>query len=213
MPSTFACGRMPRGKPTGSGGGRIFPSGNGARCAKIIRPTATAGIIFRTITPAAGLIAGARMACWESPIANAGSVLRWRMWNGRDPILKERLFGLTGPEGNHGEDVKEQYFYLDSTPTHSYMKALYKYPQAPFPYEQLVQENGRRTRLDPEFEILDTGVFDQDRYFDVFVEYAKNAPDDILIRITVCNRGPDPATIHLAADAVGAQFVDLGLPA
>jgi hypothetical protein len=119
------------------------------------------------------------------------------MWNGRDLILKERLFGLSGPEGNHGEDVKEQYFYLDSTPTHSYMKGLYKYPQARFPYDDLVLENMRRTRQDPEYEILDTGVFDQNRYFDVFVEYAKNGPDDILIRITVCNRGPDPATIHL----------------
>jgi hypothetical protein len=119
------------------------------------------------------------------------------MWNGRDPILKERLFGLSGPEGNHGEDVKEQYFYLDSTPTHSYMKGLYKYPQNLFPYDQLVAENRRRTRQNPEFEILDTGVFDQNRYFDVFVEYAKNAPDDILIRITVINRGPDPATIHM----------------
>jgi len=119
------------------------------------------------------------------------------MWNGRDPILKERLFGLTGPEGNHGEDVKEQYFYLDSTPTHSYVKGLYKYPQTLFPYQQLVEENRRRTRLEPEYEILDTGVFDQDKYFDVFVEYAKNAPDDILIRITVNNRGPEPATIHL----------------
>jgi hypothetical protein len=119
------------------------------------------------------------------------------MWNGRDPILKERLFGLTGPEGNHGEDVKEQYFYLDSTPTHSYMKGLYKYPQAPFPYKQLVDENHRRTRFDPEYEIIDTGVFDQNKYFDVFVEYAKNTPDDILIRITVCNRASEPATIHL----------------
>jgi hypothetical protein len=119
------------------------------------------------------------------------------LWNGRDPILKERLFGLTGPEGNHGEDVKEQYFYLDSTPTHSYMKALYKYPQAPFPYSQLVEENRRRTKQDPEFEIIDTGVFDQNRYFDVFVEYAKNTPDDILIRITVCNRAPEAATIHM----------------
>jgi hypothetical protein len=119
------------------------------------------------------------------------------LWNGRDPILKERLFGLTGPEGNHGEDVKEQYFYLDSTPTHSYMKGLYKYPQALFPYQQLVEENRRRSRLDPEYEILDTGVFDQNKYFDVFVEYAKNAPDDILIRITVSNRGSEPATIHL----------------
>ncbi|MGD0388169.1 MAG: glucosidase [Tepidisphaeraceae bacterium] len=119
------------------------------------------------------------------------------LWNGRDPILKERLFGLTGPEGNHGEDVKEQYFYLDSTPTHSYMKGLYKYPQALFPYQQLVEENRRRTRLDSEYEIVDTGVFDQNKYFDVFVEYAKNAPEDILIRITVNNRGTEPATIHL----------------
>jgi Glycosyl hydrolase family 63 C-terminal domain len=119
------------------------------------------------------------------------------MWNGSDLILKERLFGLSGPEGNHGEDVKEQYFYLDSTPTHSYMKGLYKYPQCRFPYDDLLLQNMRRTRQDPEYEILDTGVFDQNRYFDVFVEYAKNGPDDILIRITVCNRGPDPATIHM----------------
>ncbi len=119
------------------------------------------------------------------------------MWNGRDLILKVRLFGMSGPEGNHGEDVKEQYFYLDSTPTHSYMKGLYKYPQSPFPYDDLLLQNMRRTRQDPEYEILDTGVFDQNRYFDVFVEYAKNGPDDILIRITVCNRGPDVATIHM----------------
>ncbi|HTU03770.1 MAG TPA: hypothetical protein VMG58_18190, partial [Candidatus Sulfotelmatobacter sp.] len=119
------------------------------------------------------------------------------LWNGNDPILKERLFGLTGPEGNHGEDVKEQYFYLDSTPTHSYLKALYKYPQAEFPYAQLVAENHRRGRLDPEFELTDTGVFDDNRYFDVFAEYAKNAPDDILIRITVANRGPASAVVHL----------------
>jgi hypothetical protein len=119
------------------------------------------------------------------------------LWNGRDPILKERLFGLTGPEGNHGEDVKEDYFYLDSTPTHSYMKALYKYPQAEFPYAQLAAENGRRSRLDPEFELADTGVFHENRYFDVFAEYAKGSPNDILIRITVANRGPEPATLHL----------------
>ncbi len=119
------------------------------------------------------------------------------LWNGSDNILKERLFGLTGPEGNHGEDVKEQYFYLDSTPTHSYMKALYKYPQTAFPYEWLVSENRRRTRSDPEFEILDTGVFDKNRYFDVFVEYAKKSPDDVLIRVTVCNRGSEPADFHL----------------
>jgi hypothetical protein len=119
------------------------------------------------------------------------------LWNGRDPILKERLFGLTGPEGNHGEDVKEYYFHLDSTPTHSYMKLLYKYPQAPFPYTQLVEQNARRGREQGEFELLDCGVFDQDRYFDVFVEYAKSSPHDILVRITVENRGPEPASLHV----------------
>jgi Glycosyl hydrolase family 63 C-terminal domain len=117
-------------------------------------------------------------------------------WNGRDPILKERLFGLTNPEGNHGEDVKEQYFYLDSTPTHSYMKALYKYPQAEFPYERLVEENRRRGVEEGEFEILDTGVFDGG-YFDVFAEYAKASPEDILVQITVANRGPAEARIEV----------------
>jgi hypothetical protein len=119
------------------------------------------------------------------------------LWNGRDPILKERLFGLTGNEGNHGEDVKEYYFYLDSTPTHSYMKCLYKYPQAAFPYGQLVEENRRRDRGQPEYELVDTGVFDDDRYFDVVVEYAKATPDDLLIRITAVNRGPQAAELHL----------------
>ncbi len=119
------------------------------------------------------------------------------LWNGRDPILKERLFGLTGPEGNHGEDVKELYYYLDSTPTHSYMKALYKYPQAEFPYARLVEENRRRGKHERELELLDTGVFDDDRYFDVFAEYAKADPDDVLVRITIANRGPERATLHL----------------
>jgi hypothetical protein len=119
------------------------------------------------------------------------------LWNGRDPILKERLFGLTGPEGNHGEDVKELYYYLDSSPTHSYLKALYKYPQAEFPYERLVRENRERGRQDAELELADTGVFDGDRYFDVVAEYAKAGPEDILIRITVSNRGPEAATLHL----------------
>lgn len=119
------------------------------------------------------------------------------LWNERDPILKERLFGLTGPEGNHGEDVKEEYFYLDSTPTHSYMKALYKYPQQRFPYEQLVDENRKRGKKDREFELADTGVFDDGRYFDVFAEYAKALPDDILIRVTIANRGPNAAPIHV----------------
>ncbi len=119
------------------------------------------------------------------------------LWNGKDPILKERLFGLTGSEGNHGEDVKEYYFYLDSTPTHSYMKGLYKYPQGAYPYAWLVEENGRRGRRDSEFELLDTGVFNDNRYFDVFVEYAKAGIDDILIRITAHNRGPEAAPLHL----------------
>jgi hypothetical protein len=119
------------------------------------------------------------------------------LWNGRDPILKERLFGLTNSEGNHGEDVKEYYFYLDSTPTHSYMKYLYKYPQAAFPYADLVDTNKRRSRDEMEYELLDTGVFDGDRYFDVFVEYAKGGPEDILVRITAANRGPDAAELHL----------------
>src|SRR5207342_2691762 len=106
------------------------------------------------------------------------------LWNERDPILKERLFGLTGSEGNHGEDVKEYYFYLDSTPTHSYMKMLYKYPQHTFPYADLVQTNRSRSKQEPEYELLDTGIFDENRYFDVFIEYAKADADDILIRIT-----------------------------
>ena len=119
------------------------------------------------------------------------------LWNGRDPILKERLFGLAGNEGNHGEDVKEYYYYLDSTPTHSYMKMLYKYPQREFPYAQLIEENRRRGKGAPEFELVETGLFNDDRYFDVFSEYAKAAPDDILIRFTAHNRGPEAATLHL----------------
>ena len=119
------------------------------------------------------------------------------LWNHQDPILKERLFGLSGPEGNHGEDVKELYYYLDSTPTHSYMKALYKYPQTAFPYDQLVDENRRRGLLDPEFDLTDTGIFDADRYFDVFIEYAKAAAEDIVIRITIHNRGPEAAPLDV----------------
>ena len=118
-------------------------------------------------------------------------------WNGRDPILKERLFGLNGLEGNHGEDVKEYYYYLDSTPTHSYMKYLYKYPQAEFPYSRLVDGNRARSRSDREYELIDTGIFDDDRYFDIFIEYAKRDCDDILARVTVINRGHDHASLHL----------------
>jgi hypothetical protein len=119
------------------------------------------------------------------------------LWNGNDPILKERLFGVTNGEGNHGEDVKEYYFYLDNTSTHSYMKYLYKYPQRAYPYEELVATNRRRTRTEFEYELLDTGVFEDNRYFDVFVEYAKESPQDILIKITACNRGPETASLHL----------------
>ncbi len=119
------------------------------------------------------------------------------LWNGKDPILKERLFGLNGEEGNHGEDVKESYFYLSASPTHSYMKALYKYPQAEFPYAWLVEENRRRGKKDPEFELADTGVFNENRYFDFFVEYAKASPDDILIRLTAVNRGPETVSLQV----------------
>jgi len=119
------------------------------------------------------------------------------LWNKKDPILKERLFGLTNPEGNHGEDAKEQWYYLDSTPTHSYMRGLYKYPQQAFPYEQLIRENARRGKLEPEYELHDTGIFEGDRYFDVFVEYAKDGPEDLLIRFTIENRGPDAAPLTL----------------
>ncbi|QHW00982.1 MGH1-like glycoside hydrolase domain-containing protein [Spirosoma endbachense] len=119
------------------------------------------------------------------------------LWNGKDPILKERYFGLTNGEGNHGEDVKELYYYLDNTPTHSYQRMLYKYPQAAYPYEQLIVENRHRTRQDPEFELLDTGLFDQDRYFDVFVDYAKAGPQDILMTVTIYNRGPETADLYV----------------
>src|SRR6516162_807818 len=119
------------------------------------------------------------------------------LWNGKDPIIKERLFGLTNSEGNHGEDVKEYYFYLDSTPTHSYMKYLYKYPQGEYPYGDLVKTSRSRSRSEFEYELIDTGVFDENRYFDVFVEYAKAAPEDILIQISVHNRGPVAAELHV----------------
>src|SRR6267154_1559504 len=119
------------------------------------------------------------------------------LWNGRDPILKERLFGLTNSEGNHGEDVKECYYYLDATPTHSYLKGLYKYPQREYPYADLVATNGSRGKTEPEYELLDTGIFDDNRYFDVFAEYAKASPEDVLMQVTVHNRGPDEARLHV----------------
>ncbi|MCP9879588.1 glucosidase, partial [Cyanobium sp. A1C-AMD] len=119
------------------------------------------------------------------------------LWNGVDPILKERPFGLGNPEGNHGEDLKDYYYHLANTPTHSFMRGLYKYPQAEFPYQRLVDENGRRSRSEPEYELVDTGIFAESRYFDVFIEYAKASATDLLIRIRVINRGPDPAPLTL----------------
>ena len=127
------------------------------------------------------------------------------LWNGSDPILKERLFGLTGNEGNHGEDVKELYYYLDNTPSHSYMKHLYKYPQSAYPYTDLLQTNRNRSRRDPEYEILDTGIFNDRRYFDVFTEYAKSNPEDISIRITMHNRHDQPAKANGAPNPMDAE--------
>src|SRR6476661_7990022 len=123
--------------------------------------------------------------------------LAFAFWNGRDPILKERIFGLTGNEGNHGEDAKEYWWYLDSTPTHSWMRWRYMYPQAEFPYERLLEENRRRGKDEPEFELLDTGIFDDGRYWEITVEYAKASPEDILIRVTARNAGPDAAALHV----------------
>ena len=143
--------------------------------------------------PAAAPIAGARTASPDWSDSAQRLCLAVALWNTRDPILKERLFGLTNGEGNHGEDVKELYYYLDATPTHSYLKMLYKYPQGEYPYRRLLEENRQRGMQQPEYELIDTGVFDEDRYFDVFVEYAQGEPDDILMRIGVTNRGPQSA--------------------
>ena len=171
-----------RARRPGGAGGRTCPSGSGAPCARTTAPTAPRGNTCRTITRARAPIAGARTASPASATTQQQLCFALALWNGADPILKERMFGLTGNEGNHGEDVKEYYFYLDNVPSHAYMKYLYKYPQRAFPYADLVDENRRRTRADPEYELLDTGIFDDDRYFDVFVEYAKAGPD----------RHPDP---------------------
>ena len=133
-------------------------------------------------------------------------------WNGRDPILKERLFGLSGPEGNHGEDAKEYWFHLDATPTHSYMRMLYKYPQREFPYRALVEESARRTRQDPEFELLDTGVFEESRYWDIFVTYAKASPEDLLVTIEAFNRGPDERRHILRRSGSATRSWGLDMP-
>ena len=157
----------------------------------------TPGTTSPTTRPARAPTAGGRTAWPASPTTGSGSASPSPSGTGRTPILKERLFGLTNAEGNHGEDVKEYYFYLDSTPTHSYMKYLYKYPQDGYPYAGLVDSSRGRGRQEYEYELIDTGVFDRERYWDVFVEYAKASPEDILILISVHNRGPDPADLHL----------------
>ena len=187
-----------RASATGSAGGRTSPSASGARCARTTRPTATAGTTSRTTTRAAAPTAGARTACSASRDRECRLCFALALWNGRDPILKERLFGLTGPEGNHGEDVKECYYYLDSTPTHSYMKALYKYPQARVPVRAAGRgEPPARHATSPSSSSPTPASSTTSRYFDVFAEYAKAAPDDVLIRITVANRGPEAATLHV----------------
>ena len=162
---------------------------SGELCVKITVKMAMPGIIFLTIMPGQELIDGVKMVL--AGISDDKQLLCFALalWNGKDPIIKERLFGLTNSEGNHGEDVKEYYFYLDSTPTHSYMKYLYKYPQEAYPYDDIVSINRSASRDEPEYELLDTGIFNDNRYFDVFVEYAKDSPEDILIRITAFNRG------------------------
>ncbi len=133
------------------------------------------------------------------------------LWNEKDPILKERFFGLTGNQGNHGEDVKELYYFLDATPTHSYLKMLYKYPQAAYPYEELLEENSRRGKKDPEYEIQDTGIFNEQKYFDVFIEYAKASAEDILMKITVFNRGPEAAPLHVLPNIWFRNTWELGI--
>ena len=196
-PSTPASRRRGPARRRGRRGGRTSPSASGARSARTTAPTATPGTHFTHDQ------ARSRAYRWgEDGLAGISDdrqrlCLALALWNGADPILKERMFGLTNSEGNHGEDAKEYWFYLDSTPTHSYLKCLYKYPQRAFPYGDLVAENGRRGKLDYEYELLDTGIFDDDRYFDVVVEYAKAAHDDILMRVTAHNRGPDAATLHV----------------
>ena len=158
---------------------------------------ATPGTTSATTKRAREPTNGARMGLAEFAMTSNDCALPLALWNERDPILKERLFGLTNSEANHGEDVKEYYFYLDSTPTHSYMKYLYKYPQREYPYRDLIETNRRRSREEFEYELLDTGIFNDDRYFDVFVEYAKEGPEDVLIRITVHNRGPEAARLRV----------------
>jgi hypothetical protein len=153
-----------------------------------------------------------RTGCSASVTKVNVSVSALSLWNGEDAFLKERPFGLSGPEGNHGEDAKDYWFYLDNIPTHAYMRALYKYPQRAFPYQLIIDENRKRGKDDPEFELLDSDAFDGDRYFDVTVEYAKGSPADILIRITVANRGPDAATLDVLPTLLVPEHLVVGHP-
>ena len=196
---------------TGSGGGRTSPSASGPRFAKTTRRTASAGPISPMTTRAAGPTAGAKTGCWASPTASAGCASPSALWNTHDPFLKERLFGLTGPQGNHGEDVKECYYYLDSTPTHSYMRALYQYPQGRFPYEALVEENRRRSRQEPEYELADTGVFAEQS----LLRRVRRVRQGFAQRPADLDHGRQPGAgeggLAPAAHAVVPQHVDLGL--
>ena len=197
------------GTRPGESGGRTSASGSGGRCARTTARTATRGSTSPTTTRGRARTTGERTGSRASATSKQRLCFALALWNGKDPILKERLFGLSNAEGNHGEDVKEYYFYLDSTPTHSYMKWLYKYPQAAFPYDDLVKTNARRTRQEFEYELIDTGVFDDDRYFDVVVEYAKSSPEECFIRITVDEPRPGDRDDSSAADAVVPQHVEL----
>ncbi len=182
---------------TGNAGGPTCPSASGPPCARTTRRRGASWDYFPHDQARSRAYRWGEDGLLGITDRECRLCFALALWNGQDPFLKERLFGLTGPEGNHGEDVKECYYYLDSTPTHSYMKALYKYPQAEFPYARLVEENRRRGKHEPEFELRDTGVFDGERYFDVFAEYAKAGPDDVLILIRVANRSGAAAPLHL----------------
>src|SRR5271165_2718052 len=181
----------------GRSGVPTCPNAGGGRYAKITATMAMRGATSATIKHVHAPTTGGEDGLAGFSDERQQLCFALALWNGRDLIIKERLFGLTNTEGNHGEDVKEYYFYLDSTPTHSYMKWLYKYPQGEYPYGDLVGTNRRRSHNEFEYELIDTGVFNDDRYFDVYVEYAKETPEEILIRISVSNRGPETATLHL----------------
>ena len=199
--------------PKWKNGGLISANANGAQCGKIIVSMGMHGIIFRMI------MQDQKCYRWgEDGIAGISDdqqhiCFALTLWNGKDPILKERLFGLTGNEGNHGEDVKELYYYLDNTPSHSYMKHLYKYPQAEYPYADLVNTNRNRNKFEKEYELLDTGIFNNNKYFDVFTEYAKNDAEDILIRMTIHNRGNECSIHCFVADTMVAQSLELWIDA